>query len=49
MSRSNDPTTYSTPKWVKTASIVAAVVVVVLIFVMLTGIGGSHGPWRHMG
>lgn len=49
MSRQDDPTPYTTPKWVKTAGIVAAIVVAILVIVMVTGIGGGHGPWRHMG
>ena len=39
---------YVTPGWVK-ATVAAAVAVVVLIaIVMVTGLGGSHGPGRHM-
>jgi hypothetical protein len=39
---------YSTPGWVKGLGIGAAVVVVLLIIAMAGGLGGHHGPGRHM-
>ena len=42
------PGGYSTPGWVKGLGIAAAVVVVLLIIAMAGGLGGNHGPWRHM-
>lgn len=35
-----------TPRWVKVFGIIA--IVVILLFVILLVIGGSHGPRRHM-
>ncbi|WP_439599965.1 hypothetical protein [Devosia sp.] len=49
MSRQDKPTGYTTPKWVKATGVVAAIIVAILLIVVVTGIGGSHGPWRHMG
>jgi len=37
-----------TPRWVKLFAIVAAALVVLAAAAMLTGLGGSHGPWRHL-
>jgi hypothetical protein len=37
-----------TPRWVKLSAIVAGVLVLLVAVVIFTGIGGSHGPWRHM-
>ena len=42
------PGGYSTPGWVKWFGIAAAVVVVLLVVAMAGGLGGSHGPGRHM-
>lgn len=36
------------PGWVKIFAITAAVLVVLVAIVLVTGIGGSHGPWRHV-
>ncbi len=36
------------PRWVKVFAIIALVVVVVLVVIMATGVGGEHGPRRHM-
>lgn len=36
-----------TPRWVKVSVIIAAVLVLLVVIVMLTGVGGSHGPGRH--
>jgi hypothetical protein len=40
--------TTGTPRWVKVSGIVVLVLVVLLAIVMLTGVGGDHGPGRHM-
>lgn len=37
-----------TPRWVKVFAIIAAVLVVLVAIVLITGLGGNHGPWRHM-
>ena len=38
---------YRTPTWVKIAGVIALVVVLVVAIVMVTGLGGTHGPGRH--
>jgi hypothetical protein len=40
--------TTSTPRWVKVCGIIALVLVLFVVFVVLTGVGGPHGPGRHM-
>ena len=37
------------PRWVKVFVIILAVVALLLIVGKLTGLGGEHGPGRHMG
>jgi hypothetical protein len=37
-----------TPRWVKVSAMVAAAIVVLIAFVIVTGVGGPHGPARHM-
>ena len=37
-----------TPRWVKIAGIIAVVLVLLVSIIMLTGVGGPHGPGRHM-
>ena len=37
-----------TPRWVKILGLSAVVLVVLAGVAMVTGIGGTHGPWRHM-
>jgi hypothetical protein len=36
------------PRWVKLVGAVAAALVVLALVIVLTGIGGPHGPTRHM-
>jgi hypothetical protein len=38
----------STPRWVKVFVIIALVLVLLFVVIMFTGIGGEHGPGRHM-
>ena len=40
--------TYSTPRWVKMLGIIVIVLVLLVVIVLVTGIGGEHGPGRHM-
>jgi hypothetical protein len=35
------------PRWVKVTAIIIGILVVLFIVVLLTGIGGQHGPGRH--
>lgn len=37
------------PRWVKVFVVVAAVFVILLLVVFTTGLGGPHGPGRHLG
>lgn len=37
-----------TPRWVKAIGITALVLVLLAVLAMLTGLGGPHGPGRHM-
>ncbi|HRQ41566.1 MAG TPA: hypothetical protein PLD25_26905 [Chloroflexota bacterium] len=41
-----DPSSYSTPRWVKIFALIAVVLVLLVVIVMLI-IGGDHGPGRH--
>jgi hypothetical protein len=36
-----------TPRWVIAFGIIAIVVVVLIGFILVTGLGGPHGPQRH--
>ncbi|MCC7165549.1 MAG: hypothetical protein IT331_23835 [Anaerolineae bacterium] len=36
-----------TPRWVKVFGIIVIIVVLPVGIVMLTGLGGQHGPARH--
>ena len=36
------------PRWVKVAGIIVIVLVLVAAIIMVTGIGGQHGPGRHI-
>ena len=36
------------PRWVKVAAIVVGLLVLLFVVLQLTGIGGEHGPGRHM-
>ncbi len=40
--------TYRTPRWVKVFGIIVVVVVLLVVVVLVTGLGGEHGPGRHM-
>ncbi len=37
-----------TPRWVKASGIVVLVFVLLVVVIMATGVGGRHGPGRHM-
>ena len=39
--------TTGTPRWVKVAGIIAALLILLFVVLMLTGRGGGHGPGRH--
>lgn len=37
-----------TPRWVKVSGIVVAVLVLLVVILVFTGVGGPHGPGRHI-
>jgi hypothetical protein len=37
-----------TPRWVKVFGIIALVLTLLVVVIMVTGVGGGHGPGRHM-
>jgi len=41
------PVAEGTPRWVKVFGIIALVLVLLVVVVLATGRGGSHGPGRH--
>ncbi len=43
-----DPPPYSTPAWVKVFVIIVIVLVLLFVVLMFTGVGGPHGPGRHI-
>ena len=36
------------PRWVKVAAIIVGVLILLFVVLKITGIGGEHGPGRHM-
>ena len=36
-----------TPGWVKILGVLAVIVVLLVAFALITGLGGPHGPQRH--
>ena len=44
-----EPRSYpGTPRWVKVSGIIAIVLVLLIVVVAFAGIGGPHGPSRHL-
>jgi hypothetical protein len=39
---------YRTPRWVKIVGIIALVLVLLIGILLFTGVGGDHGPGRHL-
>jgi hypothetical protein len=37
------------PRWVKVSAIIVGALILLAVIVKLTGLGGDHGPGRHMG
>ena len=37
-----------TPRWVKVSAIIVIVLVLLVVIIMFTGVGGEHGPGRHI-
>jgi hypothetical protein len=38
----------NTPRWVKVSGIIVIILFLLLVILKLTGIGGNHGPGRHI-
>jgi hypothetical protein len=36
-----------TPLWLKVSGIIAIVLVLLVVIIIFTGVGGEHGPGRH--
>ena len=43
----NRSSTYNTPRWVKAFGIIALVLILLVITVLVTDLGGEHSPGRH--
>jgi len=37
------------PRWVKVLGIIGGALLLLVVVLQLTGIGGQHGPGRHLG
>lgn len=37
-----------TPRWVKLFGIIGIIVVLLIVIILVTELGGSHGPGRHL-
>lgn len=50
-SRGSSPrgTPPSAPRWVKASAIIVGVLILVVLILKFTGVGGDHGPGRHGG
>ena len=36
-----------TPRWVKLSAIIVGALILIVVVVLVTGLGGRHGPGRH--
>ena len=45
---SDRESTYKTPRWVKVFGIIAIALILLVVVVVVTGLGGEHGPSRHI-
>jgi hypothetical protein len=44
-----EPAPYpGTPRWVKVSGVIVIALVLLVIAVVFTGVGGPHGPGRHL-
>jgi hypothetical protein len=43
-----DQSSYRTPRWVLVTGIIVLGLAILVSIVLLTGIGGEHGPGRHL-
>lgn len=44
----DSPPYLGAPRWVKISAIIAIVLVLPVIAALFTGVGGPHGPGRHL-
>ncbi|WP_274560814.1 hypothetical protein [Streptomyces spiramyceticus] len=49
MADSPPPAPPAAPRWVKVFAIIVGVLILLVVIAKLTGLGGDHGPGRHMG
>lgn len=49
MADSTPPAPPRAPRWVKVSAIIVGVLILLVVIVKLTGLGGDHGPGRHTG
>lgn len=45
----DNESTWKRPRWVTVLLVVAVVLAVAALVAVLTGLGGGHGPGRHLG
>ena len=46
--RPDDESTWKRPRWVTVLLVAAAALAVLALVAVLTGVGGGHGPGRHL-
>jgi hypothetical protein len=44
----DSPIYLGTPRWVKVFGIALLVLILLVVVIMATGVGGRHGPGRHL-
>ena len=44
----DQPAYPGTPRWVKVFGIIALILVLLVVIIIVTGLGGEHGPGRHL-
>lgn len=49
VSKGNTGNYPGTPRWVKAFGIAILILVLVAVVVLVSGVGGEHGPGRHLG
>lgn len=45
----NHDTGAGMPRWVKVSAIIAGILLLFVVVIKFTGVGGEHGPGRHSG
>lgn len=44
----DEPTYPGMPRWVKISGVVVAMAILLAVVLMISGVGGPHGPGRHL-